>query len=99
MKDKLNISSALTKVGEYGRRVRPYTFIIFLVFAAMLYGFVVLRINSLSNIQPSEDAIQQQVKTAKLLTVDSKVVQQLQALQDNSVRVNSLFDDARNNPF
>lgn len=103
MSDKPTISfnsaTIITKAGIYGRKVRPYSFIIFLVFAAVLYGMVILKINELSDVQPSEEAIAKQVKSTKLPQIDEKVVAQLKALQDNSVSVQTLFTQARDNPF
>jgi hypothetical protein len=53
----------------------------------------------LSNQQPTDVAIADQAKTVGIVTVDPAVVKQLQDLQDNSVNVQSLFNEARNNPF
>jgi hypothetical protein len=95
----IGLRPVITKLGEYGRKLQPYTLIAFVLFAAALYGFVLLQINALSNQEPTEDAINTQVKTAKLSTIDPAVVKQLQTLQDRSVSVSTLFEDARNNPF
>ena len=79
--------------------LKRYSFLIFLVFVATLYGFVVFRISSLDNAQPSSDAVSSQVKAAQIPHIDQAVVEQLQSLQDNSVSVKTLFNQARNNPF
>jgi hypothetical protein len=81
------------------QQFRRFSFIIFLVFVALLYGFVILRINSLGNQQPSPDSVTSQVKAAKVPRIDPVVLQQLKSLQDNSVSVQALFDQARSNPF
>lgn len=81
------------------RRVSRYRFVLFLIFVALIYGFVVLRINSLSNAQPTDDAVNSQVQAARIPHIDQSVVNQLQSLQDNSVSVKSLFNQARANPF
>ncbi|HEY5442403.1 MAG TPA: hypothetical protein VIJ68_02610 [Candidatus Saccharimonadales bacterium] len=80
-------------------KLRRYNVVFFLVFVAILYAFVLLRINSLNTAQPSSDAVTSQVQAANVPHIDQTVVHQIQSLQDNSVSVQSLFDQARDNPF
>jgi hypothetical protein len=96
---KLNVQDLTEKAVVILQRVRRYSFALFLVFVALIYGFVLLRINTLSNVQPSSDAVTSQVQAARIPHIDKSVVQQLQSLQDNSVSVKSLFNQARANPF
>lgn len=98
-KDGLDSKKAIAKAIGYVQKVRPYMFVFFLVFVACLYGLVVTKVNSLVSAQPSDDAVSSQVKAAKVPHFDQAVIKQLQSLQDNSVSVQTLFDDARNNPF
>jgi hypothetical protein len=101
---KLNLSPRAL-IGSLGllanrlQRFRRFSFVVFLVFVGLLYGFVYLRINSLDNQQPSPDSVTSQVTAAKVPRIDPAVLQQLQSLQDNSVSVQALFDQARSNPF
>jgi hypothetical protein len=81
------------------RVLKPYRVVLFVVFVALIYGFVLQRISSLVHAEPSEQAISSQVQTTKLPRIDPKIVQQLQALEDNSVSVKTLFNEARSNPF
>jgi hypothetical protein len=60
---------------------------------------VLLKINSLSNVQPSSTVVTSQVKTVAIPQIDPTVVKQIQNLQDNSVSVQALFNQARTNPF
>ena len=80
-------------------KARRFSAVGFIVLVALLYGFVLLRISSLSNAQPSEDSISGQVKAARVPHIDQSVVDQLESLHDNSVSVQALFNEARNNPF
>jgi hypothetical protein len=81
------------------KKLQPYIFVIFLVFVGLIYGFILLRISSLRNIEPSQAAVSGQVKAARIPRIDPSVVKQINSLQDNSVSVKALFDEARNNPF
>lgn len=92
---KTYIELVITKL----QALQRYSVVIFIVFVAVLYSFLVLRINTLSSAQPTEEAISSQVKAAKVPHVDEEVVKQLKSLEDNSVSVKTLFNKARNNPF
>lgn len=84
---------------QYFVKLRRYSLLIFIGFMVILYGFILIRVNSLSHAQPQAADISQQVKAAAIPHIDQTVVKKLQALQDNSVSVQSLFDQARINPF
>lgn len=98
-KPTLSTMPLAAKLIGLGRSLRPYRLAFFLLFIALLYGFLLLRISNLANMQPAQDVVTSQVKAAKLPHIDQTVVKQLHSLQDNSVNVQSLFDQARNNPF
>ena len=85
--------------GTWGHALRRYLLVGFICFVAALYGFVLFRFNSLRDVEPTQDAISSQVKASKTPHIDPTVVKKLQSLQDNSVSVQALFDEARNNPF
>lgn len=81
------------------RRVGRYRIVIFLLAVAAVYGFIFVRINTLGNAQPSAEAIAAQNNPIKKAHIDKSVVKQLESLRDNSVNVQTLFEQARNNPF
>ena len=81
------------------RKLQPYSLVIFLIFVGCMYGSLLLRTQTLNSKSPSQDAVNSQVKAARLPHIDQSVVQQLQSLRDNSVNVKALFDRGRNNPF
>ncbi|MDB5164862.1 MAG: hypothetical protein JWL89_488 [Candidatus Saccharibacteria bacterium] len=96
---KNNLKTGLGKLHGVTRQIRRYGVIIFLVFVMSLYGFIVFRIHNLSGAQPTADAINSQIQASHTPHIDQQVIKQLQSLQDNSVNVQTLFDQARNNPF
>jgi hypothetical protein len=99
MKNIPSLQTAQKKAEEILRRLRPYSLLIFVVFVGILYGFVLLRLNTLSNATPSNDVVNKQVKASAVPHIDRAVVDKIQNLQDNSVSVRTLFEQARNNPF
>lgn len=68
-----------------------------LILILLVYVFVVFRINSLANAEPSPD--QEQVVTTSVPHIDPNAVKQIQNLESNNTDVHSLFEQARNNPF
>ncbi len=92
---KLGLETISTRL----QSARRYSFLAFIIVVACIYGFVLFRITSLSNIEPSDDAVNSQVSQASIPRIDQTVVKQIKSLQDNSVNVQSLFDQARTSPF
>lgn len=81
-------------------KLRPlwrYRLLLFVVFIAGLSAYLVIQINSAINVAAtSEPKTSAKAKTPR---IDPELVKQLQSLQDNSVTVQSLFNEARENPF
>jgi hypothetical protein len=96
---KLDLKSFIAKAGLGVEKIRRFSLILFISFVALIYGFVIFRINSLSNAQPSSESVTSQVKAAQVPHIDKSVVKQIESLHDNSVNVQTLFNEARSNPF
>jgi hypothetical protein len=92
----INISSLRESIQDVGHKLSRYTFMFFILFLAALYGFVLYRVNTLAAADPTQDVNQVISKTPH---IDKEVVTQLEDLKDNSVSVQTLFDEARSNPF
>jgi hypothetical protein len=100
MNSKKTDLKSLIATADLGiEKVRRFSFVLFISFVALLYGFVIFRINSLSNAQPSSDSVTSQVQAAQVPHIDKSVVKQLESLHDNSVNVQTLFNEGRGNPF
>lgn len=95
----LNIKSLPAQATSQLQRFRRYRFVAFVVFVGILYGMVLVQIGSLSNAEPSADAVQSQIQATRIPPISESVVKQLELLEDNSVSVQALFDEARSNPF
>lgn len=97
MNQDLDLKNIVPQLKAAARSALRYAGLSFFVLVAAIYIFVLFRINALSNAQPDPGATQTMPQTT--LTVNQKVADQLQQLEDNSVNVQSLFDNARSNPF
>jgi hypothetical protein len=78
---------------------KRYRLVLFLLFFAGAYGFLVWQINTLSNAAPSSDQVAAKLQGSNSVHIDQSVIDKMQQLQDNSVNVQSLFEKARENPF
>jgi uncharacterized membrane protein len=92
---KLNVRDLPAQFGKVLRKVSAYKVIIFFLVVTALYGFIVFRINTANN-TPASQADAQSTAQPR---VDQSTVDKIQSLQDNSVSVQALFDQARQNPF
>lgn len=98
MKD-VNLKSLSQPAERFARKVKPYAGVILFLLFALVYGFIVLRINMLSNAPVDPTAVTDQVKASPTLRIDAHAAEQLQTLKDNSVNVQTLFEQGRTNPF
>jgi hypothetical protein len=73
--------------------------ILFMLVLILLYGFIGWRIHSLANAKPGLAAVEAETKATSKPSIDPALVDKIKQLEDNSVNVKSLFDEARQNPF
>lgn len=100
MKNKdlnLNLGNLGTSLKGFASKINAYRAFIFFLIVAALYGYILYRINTLSNLPPAQSDASAQASAQP--HIDQVTVEKIQNLQDNSVSVQSLFDQARQNPF
>jgi hypothetical protein len=66
---------------------------------AIIYSYIILQINTLSNAPLDESQVAAQSKATPTPHIDARAAQQLQTLKDNSVNVQALFEQNRQSPF
>lgn len=72
---------------------------IFMVFFLGIYIFLVYRINGFINREPDPAALNTQLQTIQRLRIDQDSIDRLIDLEEQSVEIKTLFEQARNNPF
>lgn len=72
---------------------------LFALLVAAVYLYVILQVDTLSKAQPSATTIAEQSHTSATPNIDPATVEKIQQLQNNSVSVQALFNQARANPF
>lgn len=93
----LSLESLTAGLGGIWKSLRSYKAIIFFLIVAALYGFIIWRINVYSNVPPSQ--IVENAGLSAQAHIDPTTAQKLQNLQNNSVGVQALFNQARQDPF
>lgn len=96
---KHDLSHVKDRLRQLTQVLRRYAVPLFLLFLLSIYGFLGVRVMSLTSVEPDQSAVTAKLKTAGVPHIDEEVLQKIQQLQDNSVEVQTLFDQARNNPF
>ena len=99
MSKNLNIKSIAALSVTWLQKMRQYLPLIFIVALLGLYGFLVFQINSVTSAEPTDDAITEKLQTVQRPKIDQATIDKLQLLQDNSTEVQTLFKQARDNPF
>ena len=79
--------------------IKRYAAVIFLVVFAVMIGFLVFRIDTLSKSEPSEEAVTEKLETIQRPKIDQSSIDKIQELRDQNIDVQSLFQQARDNPF
>jgi hypothetical protein len=78
--------------------LKRYVIIIFLVAVACLAGFLVFRVNQLTNAEPEEDTVLEQMDP-KQLRIDGNLVKKLEALQEGVTQPRDNGTSQRVSPF
>lgn len=99
MKNDLDLHSIVKSFQRWFKVLNTYRNFIFFLLLTGLYGYIVWRINVLSTAPPSTADVSSAQQNVNLPRIPESTVQKLQGLQDNSVRVQTLFNAARQNPF
>lgn len=72
---------------------------LFIFVVMTLYIFVTWRVNVYSNVEPTEVQVSSKMSETRSPRIDQATVNKIRLLQDNSVSVQTLFNEARQNPF
>jgi len=96
---KIDLKKIPAKLQGLLQKLKGYSVFIFIICILLIFSFLVFRINMLTRIEPSDDAVNAKLQSVKQPKIDQDSINKLQALQDNSVEVQTLFQQARDNPF
>ena len=95
----IDITAITTKLSTLLKTLKRYTTFSFVIGFLLIYAFLVLRINLLNRREPTDDAVTDKLQSVQRPKIDKDVLGKIQALEDQNVQVQSLFKQARDNPF
>ena len=72
---------------------------IFIISIILISSFLIFEINRLTSKEPSPEEITAQQEIIKRPKIDQGTIDKIEQLEDQNVAVQSLFKNARDNPF
>jgi hypothetical protein len=99
MSANLDIHTLAKSIRKWFLVLHKYQGLIFFLLLTSLYGYIVWRINVLSTAPPSTSDVANAQQNVSSPRIPESTIKTLQGLQDNSVRVQAIFNEARSNPF
>ena len=99
MSKNIDIKQIISGLKATVKKVQRYAWFLFIVSVLLVYSFLVLRISQLSDPKPDEAAVTEQMNTVKRLKIDESAIDRIEQLEDQNIGVQSLFEEARDNPF
>lgn len=95
MKTSLNYAKMFALLTTYGKK---YRVLITILIVVGVFGFAVVRINSLSNPKANEDKLVETLASYKEVKIDDETVEKVRKLIESDVKIDPQFNN-RNNPF
>lgn len=95
----LEVKDIPTKILPVLKGLKKYVVFIFILVVLVIYGYLVFHINTLASQEPNDDAIAERLKTVQRPRIDEDALNKIQQLEDQNIQVQSLFQEARDNPF
>lgn len=97
MKKQLaDLSAQATKAFDFLKR---YVVLLFFLVLCGIYGFLAYRINGLTNADPTDAAVAEKLNSVTRPRIDQNSIDKMRELEETNVKVETLFKDARKNPF
>lgn len=92
-------SQLVNRIAPLAAKFKRYRVFLFIVTFLGIYAFLIVRINSLTQGEPSVSELNQGPGTIKRLQLDQDSVNKLKELEEQNIEVRALFKQARDNPF
>lgn len=73
--------------------------ILFIVIVLSIYGFLILYVNNLTAVSVDDDEVIEMLEVTTRPQIDQQAVEAIEELQDQNIQIESLFEEARDNPF
>src|SRR5579872_1905269 len=94
------------KLDELKQQLKPFIktvtklrVVLFIALLVIIYVYLIIKAMSLDHAGPSSSALATDVKSQATPAIDQATLNKITQLQDNSVSVQALINEARQNPF
>lgn len=87
-----------TLIGLFNKSYK-YLWIGLVLFFVIIFVNIALTINNDLSLAPSQSSISSDLNTTPQTSINTIIVNKLEALKNNSVSVQALFNQSRQNPF
>ena len=95
----LELKDITAKLGPSLQGMKRYITFGFVLIVLIIYGYLVFHINTLAAKEPDEDAVTERLKTVQRPRIDDESLQKILQLEGQNIQVQTLFNEARENPF
>jgi hypothetical protein len=95
----MNTNALTTKLKALLQTLQEHVAIVVIVAFAAIYGTILFKINSLTSHEPTDKAVSDQLKTVRRPRIDQQAVNTMTHLEDQNVKTQTIFNEARQNPF
>ncbi len=87
------------KIQVVGTFLRQYVVLIVIIIFGAMYGFLILTSTKQVDNQPGENQISEKLQGTTRPKLDEAVANKLNELEEQNIEIQSIFQEARNNPF
>ncbi len=102
MKNKdlnIDLKSVSKELKQILSKFKRYSVVLAIVIIVGLYAYLVMQISSSATTEPSQAQVAEELGAVKRLRIDQESIDKIQQLEDQNIVVQSLFEEARDNPF
>lgn len=95
----IDIKKLAPKISAVLKKLRPYSLFICIILVLCIYLFIVVKIRQLANQQPSTTDVTNKLVELQTPKLDQDAVDTILQLEEESIEIRTLFNEARQNPF
>ena len=95
----ISLDGLSPKLSKLKKSAARNGFFIYILIVLAAYTFLVVRINLLNRSEPTDEAVAEKLQSVQRPKLEPELLKKIQDLQDQNVEVQSLFKQARDNPF
>ncbi len=95
----LEVNDIAAKILPLVNKLKGYLGFICILLALAAYMFIVYRIQTIVNTQPSDEAVLEKLEGISQPSIDFEAIETIEQLESKNVEIQSIFQEARDNPF